>query len=241
MKVSSVRTDTSRSRILMHFLFGGAVFAVAFMLLPRDSESAEETKTPTAINRLFAPIFPGARIEVEGPGVQETLNACSAGGAQVVSEGPQGYFRVRCGNQFDQVVRVRAFAKARLALQRIAAGTPLSQDQFRELELDVSFGQFRPYRESLASTATENLSGFQSAQTIVEGTPLLTTAMRKTPDLRRGDGVRLQVRTGDIQLSLQAIAAEDGTVGEKIRVYTEKSRRELVGKLTRPGWVEVAL
>jgi len=109
------------------------------------------------------------------------------------------------------------------------------------MEVDVSFGQYRPYRESMLNLSTENLQQYQSAQTIIEGSPILSAAIKKVPDIKRGDGVRLQVKSGEIYFSLQGVAAEDGRLGEKLRVFTEKSRRELVGKLTSGSTVEVSL
>ena len=220
----------------------GLLSAIVFFSLAPHVLAAPGSLAQTPwYQRLLADRFPGARIELEDPQNLLASQPCTTQNAQMISEGPQGYFRVRCGQTFDQVFRMKAWTQAAIATRRIHTGERLSNDQFKVMEVDVSFGQFRPYREAMLNLTTQDLQQFQSSQTIIEGSPILSAAIKKIPDVKRGDGVRLQVKSGEIYFSLQGVAAEDGRLGDPLRVYTEKSRRELVGKLTSVGTVEVSL
>jgi flagella basal body P-ring formation protein FlgA len=107
-------------------------------------------------------------------------------------------------------------------------------------EVNVASGLAHEYRGILLSSA-EDLSRLEARQTLLEGGVVTATAVRRIPDLRRGDAVRIEVISGDVHLSAPALALEPGVINQKIKVQTLKTKRELVGLLRSGGTVEVRL
>jgi flagella basal body P-ring formation protein FlgA len=88
---------------------------------------------------------------------------------------------------------------------------------------------------------SEDLSRLEARQTLLEGGFVTSSAVRRIPDLRRGDVVRLEVLSGEVRLSTAAQALESGNLNQRIRVQASKSKRELVGVVREGGVVEVKL
>jgi flagella basal body P-ring formation protein FlgA len=65
--------------------------------------------------------------------------------------------------------------------------------------------------------------------------------VRRAQLVRRGDLVQLQVKKGAVVARSTAIAAEDGMFGERIRVTTASSKRELTAVVVGRESVEVVL
>jgi flagella basal body P-ring formation protein FlgA len=125
-------------------------------------------------------------------------------------------------------------------VRRIYPNTKLKNEDFKSQEVNVASGSPREYRGVMLSADTD-LSGFQSRQTILENQFVTTTSVEKQPDLRKGDIVRLDLVSGDLTLSTQATVSEPGSIGERIRVLTAKSKKEVVGTVREDHSVEVKL
>lgn len=133
-----------------------------------------------------------------------------------------------------------AWVPARVAKRRILPGESLNSDLFVIQSVNVSSGQPHEYR-GLIFPEQINLKGLETIQTIIEGQFLLTSAVQKTPDIHRGDSVRVQLVSGDLTLSTSGIAEEPGYFNHQIRIITQKGKRELLGTLMASGIVEVKL
>jgi flagella basal body P-ring formation protein FlgA len=57
--------------------------------------------------------------------------------------------------------------------------------------------------------------------------------------VKQGDLVQIQVRKGPVVARATAIAAQDGCLGDRVRVTTSSSSRELTAVVTGRGSVEV--
>jgi flagella basal body P-ring formation protein FlgA len=133
-----------------------------------------------------------------------------------------------------------AWIPARMAVRRVLPGEKLQDEQFSVREINVASGVEREIRGVILDQGM-TLSQLQARQTVLEGQPLLSSAVEKIPDVRRGDLVRVRIVSNGLTLSTQAIASEPGYLNNSVRVLTEKTKRELSGKLIASGIVEVRL
>lgn len=133
-----------------------------------------------------------------------------------------------------------AWVKTWVAKKRIFPNTKLRAEDFRIAEINVAQGVGREYRGIIAN-ADFSIQGFESKQTILEGNFLTTSAFRKEPSVRRGDLVKMELLSGGLVLTTQAVVQEPASVGDRVRVLTQKSKREMVGQLKDDQRVEVRL
>jgi flagella basal body P-ring formation protein FlgA len=193
--------------------------------------------------------YPGARIavaigEVSCPGGEAPRNAAKA---TLALDSGRGYARFAlqgAGIQAQSVtecwVRFSALMPAWVAKRRILPGEKLSQDSFERKEIDVAQGMAREMRGLLLTTDLTQVA-LESRQTILEGQPALSNAVQQTPDIRRGDALRIRMLSGGVILSTAGTAEEPAYLQSPVRVITQKSKRQLVGKLVESGVVEVRL
>lgn len=137
-------------------------------------------------------------------------------------------------------VMFNAMVPAQIAVRRIQPGEPLTASLFTSQEVNVSSGQWYAYR-GLFMGANAQVTGLQTRQTILEGQPLLSSAIEKIPDVRRGDEIQVHLVSGALTLSTIGVSEETGYLNNPIRVMTQKTKRELVGKLLPGNVVEVKL
>jgi hypothetical protein len=133
-----------------------------------------------------------------------------------------------------------AWKKVPVANKRIYPNSRLKNEDFKISEVNVATGMAREYR-GIMLPADSNFNQLQTKQTILENQFVVSTAVEKQPDLRKGDTVKLLLVSGDLTLTTQAVAEEPASVGDRIRVMTVKSKREIVGKVSEDHSVEVSL
>ncbi|MBU6152696.1 MAG: flagellar basal body P-ring formation protein FlgA [Bdellovibrionales bacterium] len=133
-----------------------------------------------------------------------------------------------------------AWKKVLSPVRRIYPNSKLKDEDFKVQEVNVASGPAREYRGVMVAPDTV-MSGFQSRQSILENQFVTTSSIEKQPELRKGDMVRLDLTSGDLTLSTQAVASESGSVGDRIRVLTNKSKKEVVGTIRDDHSVEVRL
>lgn len=137
-------------------------------------------------------------------------------------------------------VNFSAWLPAKVALRRVHPGEKLTAEAFATRKVDVSTGTAREYRGVMFS-ANDEVTSFESTQTVLEGQFLLNSGTRRVPDVRRGDSVRIQLISGDLTLSTQGIAQEAGYLNTSVRALTTRSKREVSGLLKADGVLEVKL
>lgn len=137
-------------------------------------------------------------------------------------------------------VAFQALQKAYIAHHRVMPGEEIKSTEFSIQEVNVASGGPHEYRGVILDPKTE-ISQLEARQTILEGQPLLSTAVQKTPDVRKGDVVRVEIISNGLTLSTQAMASEPAYMNGRVRVLTDKTKRELAGKLIAAGLVEVKL
>ena len=223
--------------------------AVLFSLLNSSFSSAgsPDSSIPV-IQAALSKKFPGARIEMTSP-IQWLSHSGSSGegieSVVILSENLNGAARFRSTskkNPFfaEGLVGFSAWVPAHIATRRIYPGELLSGDSFMSREVDIATGAARDYRGVLYP-ANRSIQGLESIQSILEGQFLLTSAVQRIPDIRRGDSVRIRMTSGPLVLSTLGIAEEPGYFNHSIRVIAGKTKKELSGELQTGRIVEVKL
>jgi flagella basal body P-ring formation protein FlgA len=83
-------------------------------------------------------------------------------------------------------------------------------------------------------------AGSQALRDLAPGEPIAAADLLQPPAVRTGDRVTVVLRTGTLIVRAEAVAAENGRIGEDIRVVNPASGRALRGRLVGPRQVEVS-
>ena len=142
----------------------------------------------------------------------------------------------------SQVIQTpyEAWVNVPVATRRIYPNTKLKEEDFKVQQVNVASGPAREYRGVMVSAET-NFDQMESAQSILEGQYVVSSAIRKQPDVRKGDMVKLELVSGELTLVTQAQVQEPASIGERVRVLTTKTKKEIVGKVKEDHSVEVEL
>ncbi|MEN9724018.1 MAG: Chaperone for flagella basal body P-ring formation [Pseudomonadota bacterium] len=124
--------------------------------------------------------------------------------------------------------------------RKISPGEALSSELFELREFNIGEGLVHEYRGALLSPQAE-LHHLEAKNTLVPGSFVSSSAVRRIPDLRRGDVITLQLVSGGVRLTTSGTALESSSVDQNVRVQATKSKREFVGKLLTGQRVEVML
>lgn len=231
--------------------------AALFLILFAESFAASVDSVPSdQLNQRFKKALedriPGAEIRL--PSLEKICseaplkNYSEISTVRLVEDRPQGValFEVSGlssdGKERTDLVQTpySAWRKVLTAVHRIYPNTKLKNEDFKIQEVNVASGSPREYRGVMVPAETE-MTGQQSRQTILENQFVVMSAIEKQPELRKGDMVRLDLSSGDLTLSTQATVSEAGSVGDRIRVITQKSKKEVVGTIREDHSVEVRL
>lgn len=120
----------------------------------------------------------------------------------------------------DIALRVRRYAKVAVAKASISRGTALSNDLVTYEERDCMTLPPDVMREG------DVLDGLQAQQAISAHMALTRRAAAEPPVVHVGDTVTISAGTGAIHISAPGLAAEDGRIGQVIRVRNTDSNKE---------------
>jgi flagella basal body P-ring formation protein FlgA len=74
---------------------------------------------------------------------------------------------------------------------------------------------------------------------VAKGEPLLQSNIKPAIAVTRGAAVSAEFRSGSLLVTMRAVALENGSLGQTIRVMNPTSRKEIYGKVTHENVVEV--
>ncbi len=140
----------------------------------------------------------------------------------------------------EGIIGFSADMKAWAPIRRIMPGEALHAELFKLQDVNTAQGMAREYR-GVFLPVNSDLETLEARQTLLEGQYTLSTGVQRIPDIKRGDMVRIQMRSGDLMLSTSGQAEEPGYLDGPIRVMIQKSKRTLSGTLVAKGTVEVKL
>lgn len=193
--------------------------------------------------------WPGTRVVLndaptwDNPSGFAEVVAAGNSSIQILSDQGQGEVHFAVGAGRSRVSGKAVFSALKTAWipsRRIQPAEALHESDFTLREVDVSRSPVREMRGILLEPTT-HLEKLEARQTLLEGTPVVSTAVQLQPAVKRGASLRVEITSGEIILSTQATAMENGTTGSNLRIMTDKQKRELVGKLREDGVVEVSL
>jgi flagella basal body P-ring formation protein FlgA len=190
--------------------------------------------------------YPGAKITVN-PSVHWTHGGFgeSFQSVAVLGETPRGeiMFSVTAADGTragEGWASYSAWVPARVATKRLHPGDRLADDMFTLQDVNVAFGQAHELRGVILEPEAQ-VANLEARQSVLEGQMLLSTQVQRVPDVRRGDAVTVQLVSNGLSLQTQGVAEEPAYTGGQVRVTASKTKRELVGRLSPSGVVEVKL
>ncbi len=229
-------------------IFSAVMIAVAMGSTQARAQAPEQRPSQilqTLIRDELSKKIADSRVELRSDisWVQKPLQS-AAQSVSLIEENARGeaHFLARAasGEVAEGWVRFSAWLSAPVAIRRILPGERLSSDLFSVREVDVSVGLNREYRGAILPAKTD-FSTLEARQTVMEGTFPVSNGVRKIPDVRSGDAVRLHIVSGALVLSTQGTATEAAYLNSRVRVISAKNKREFVGELKSDGVVEVRL
>ncbi len=241
MKQCRRQTKLRTFEIFIGFLAGGLAAATAFAATPSPQAELNDL-----IKSELQAKVPGAKIEVTGPvrwmtalPAAQEVSAVRVLGVNAKGEA-QIAIRMADGTRAEALAPYAAWVPARVAVKRVSPGESLEPEMFVTQDVNVASGQAYDLRGIILTHSTE-ITGLESRQTILEGSFLTSSAIRKIPDVRKGDAVRIRINADGVQLSTLGVAEEPGYLNGRLRVMTQKTKREFVGQLSAGRVVEVKL
>ncbi len=90
-----------------------------------------------------------------------------------------------------------------------------------------------------ALPARPDVVGGRAVRDLAAGEVITPSLVRAQPLVRSGDTVRTIVRMGSVEARGQAVAQQSGGRHDRIRLINPESRRQMFGRVTGPGEVEV--
>ncbi|MBY0469825.1 flagellar basal body P-ring formation chaperone FlgA [bacterium] len=222
-----------------------ALFVSASATAAGQPQNGAKQRVSQLISQEIQKKYPAAKIEM---GAISEFPAGNPIHVSLVEDSGRGY--VKCMVQLEQgedevIERLvsasfTALMPAYIAKKRVLPGEKLDAENFKKDFVNVAHGMAREYRGVILSSEVK-LENLQATQTILEGNYPLSSGVQKIPDVKRGDLVRVRVLSGRVMLSLQGTAQEPGNVKDQVRILTEKTKRELKGKVMPDGSIEVQL
>lgn len=129
---------------------------------------------------------------------------------------------------------IKAYQQVVVAARNIAARETITAENIRLERREV--GKISGYL-----TDMDKVLGQTARQPVTAGTPLSEGAVNKPVVVKRGAGVTIIARTGDVSVTAGGQALQDGREGEIIRVQNLLSKRILNARVVNANTVEVII
>jgi flagellar basal body P-ring formation protein FlgA len=130
--------------------------------------------------------------------------------------------------------KTEALALVAVAAQPLKKGFVLGPQHLKMAALDIS---------DLANPAfdAKDLLGMQLTRGVQTDTPILATMVESLPVVKRGQQVKIAIKSGTLQLTATGLAYNDGKLDQMIKVQNISSSKIILGRVAGPGLVEVML
>jgi flagella basal body P-ring formation protein FlgA len=149
--------------------------------------------------------------------------------SRIVVKGLRG--RGRSGRLAEADAVVRARAPHYEVITPLLRGDPVTPEAVRRVDGWLDGQPLKPL--------VEDLAGARTLRPLVPGDVLTNRDVAVPPTIRSGDPVRLRLATAHVEVSVEGVAAQDGRIGDRIRVVNPSSGRVLRGRVVGPNAVEV--
>ncbi len=130
--------------------------------------------------------------------------------------------------------KTEALAQVAVAAQPLKKGLILEPHHLRMAALDIS---------DLANPAfdAKDLLGKQLTRGVQTDAPVLAAMAENLPVVKRGQQVKIAVKSGALRLTATGLAYNDGKLDQMIKVQNISSSKIILGRVAGPGLVEVML
>lgn len=130
--------------------------------------------------------------------------------------------------------KTEALAEVAVAAQPLKKGLILEPQHLRMAALDIS---------DLANPAfaATDLLGMQLTRGLQTDAPVLAAMVEHLPVVKRGQQVKIAIKSGSLQLTATGLAYNDGKLDQMIKVQNISSSKIILGRVAGPGLVEVML
>lgn len=132
-------------------------------------------------------------------------------------------------------LNLKASGNVLVATRSIKAKEPLTASNTRLEVRDIPSASFG-YVSALAEDNDRVASRSISAGTVITADMLATR-----PAVSKGDSVIVSVKSRGVKVVVKGVAAEDGCVGDSIKVSVPTTKEHIQATVTRPGLVEVII
>jgi flagella basal body P-ring formation protein FlgA len=125
------------------------------------------------------------------------------------------------GRTVEIQFRIKRLVKALIASRSLPAHTLLT-------EADITLGSVdAPTGSAVPLTDLQAVLGKRTTRQILQGALITDTSVELTPVIASGAQVILEVTVGGVTIRTSAVARAAGAVGQSIRVFAEKTKKEL--------------
>lgn len=146
---------------------------------------------------------------------------------------------VRCNGpspwQVYVPVAVKIFDQVLVASRPLARGTPLTRDDVRLVERDLTTLPFGYVLDPA------KVVGNQLKQPVAAGSVLLPSQIEGARLIRRGESVVIIGNSPGLTVRMQGLALGDGAAGDWIKVRNTLTKKDISGQVTTEGEVQVKL
>ena len=104
---------------------------------------------------------------------------------------------------------------------------------------DIRREPFKGRRSDLYLQSAESAVGSVARYALANGVKIRTSALRPPRLVRRGEKVRVLVRSGGLVVSAVGVALGGGARGDTIKIRNGRSRRVIEAVVTQPGVAEI--
>ncbi len=120
---------------------------------------------------------------------------------------------------------VSLYEKLVRARHKLSKGSVIQQSDLYIEEADVT------RYPSDVMYSTERITGQMAKRTIKKDSLIRSTMIGANPDIKKGETVKLVLRSGVLSVSALGIATENACVGEQVRVKNVQSRKIVTGQV----------
>lgn len=154
------------------------------------------------------------------------------GSFRIESKNTFRFLLVADDKNFGVTGEFRVFQKLPVAKRNINFMEKISEQDFEIQEKDVTFSP--GYISKI-----EDMVGKAILSSIAQGAPVELKALKKEFQVEKGQIVQIQFQGQNFVVSANAIAEQNGAVGDVIKIKNTESQKILSGVVTGKGFVEV--
>ncbi len=234
----SSRTMQWGKRTLLCLLLTGTAHAADFQSHESIRKAAESYATAEAADLDGKTVVTAGDLDtrLRLSRCQEPLETFTPSGRSNISRITVG---VRCNSEKSWTlyvpVSISIQKEIAVATRELSRGQVLTHKDVRLEERDVA-----PLRRGYFQSQ-EEVIGKKLKRSIRMSDPITPPKITTPVAVKRGSKVMILASTGAIQVRMNGKALDNGSVGERIKVENQNSRREIEATVVGPGMVEVVM